>query len=567
MALNFGTAGTYLPTIGPNGSADPTGFYQSGSTTIPIGAYNAPAQTDWNNPMSGLGQDVLSYLKNNQVAGTVPDGQKYAGMSQIGINGNGAYVLPGGNAAFGTPGYGVVSGQGGELHYIPLDGMKTNAANYVYNPDGSYNRTEYNSHIMSPAQGVASVIGAGLGFGAIGAMAAGAGAAGAGTGAATTGGTFGAGGLGTGTATGGVGYGLSGGSAFGGLSGATYGGVGGLGAVDFGAGLGAAAGGAAGGAAGSAFGGGLGTGTPTGASYGLNTGLGGEAASSTYGGSALASSPYDWSAATGGLPAAGGAGGAGGSGGTSTMGSGPSTSGVGNSLSNIMNGGGSMSDWLGLGTTALGALAGSQGVQKNTTQTQSMDPRMDSLFYGQLAPTTQSLLSGTTPQAQTAGAQLMSRGSGLLNTNLTPDVYGSKFYQGAADDLQRRTQLLLGQNNLNIQGNSVATGGLGGSRQGVAQGVAAGQAADSLQGNLSQLALGQYNQDATRNLQAVTLGSGMMNQGLQAPFIPAQQTAQIYSPFTGFGTTNQTQSQGGGAMGALGGALGAAQVGKAAGWW
>lgn len=238
-----------------------------------------------------------------------------------------------------------------------------------------------------------------------------------------------------------------------------------------------------------------------------------------------------------------------------------------------------MSDWLGLGTTALGALAGSTGVQKNTTQTQSMDPRMDSLFYGQLAPTTQSLLSGTTPQAQTAGAQLMSRGSGLLNTNLTPDVYGSQFYQGAADDLQRRTQLLLGQNNLNIQGNSVATGGLGGSRQGVAQGVAAGQAADSMQGNLAQLALGQYNQDATRNLQAVTLGSGMMNQGLQAPFIPAQQTAQIYSPFTGFGTTNQTQSQGGGAMGAMGGAIGAYGLGKqlfgngsttgssSGGWW
>jgi hypothetical protein len=529
-------------------------------------AYQAPATMDWSNPMGGLGQDIIDYLKNNQVASTTPEGKWGAGLAQIGINGAGMYVLPGGDASFGTPGYGVVSGgQGGGYYYKPLDGNKTNAANYSYNPDGSYNHTDYNTHIMSPAQGVASVIGAGLGFGAIGAMAAG-GAAAAGEGAGAAGGSFGAGGLGTGTATGGVGYGLSGGGSLSGLSGATYGGVGGLGGVDFGAGLGAAAGGAAGGAAGSAFGGGLGTGTPTGASYGLNTGLGGEAAGSTYGGSALASSPYDWSAATGGLPAGAG-GGAGGSGGTSAMGAGPSTSGLGSSLSNIMNGGGSMSDWLGLGASGLGALAGSQGVQKTTTQTQSMDPRMDALFYGQLAPTTQSLLSGTTPQAQTAGAQLMSRGSGLLNTNLTPDVYGSKFYQGAADDLQRRTQMLLGQNNLNIQGNAVSTGGLGGSRQGVAQGVAAGQAADSLQGNLAQLALGQYNQDATRNLQAVTLGSGMMNQGLQAPFIPAQQTAQIYSPFTGFGTTNQTQSQGGGAMGALGGALGAAQVGKAAGWW
>jgi hypothetical protein len=90
------------------------------------------------------------------------------------------YVLPGGNAAFGTKPYGVVSGAGGEIHYVPLDGQKTNAPSYVYNPDGSYNRTEYNSHIMGYAKGIGTVVGAALGAGAaFGGAAAGGAAAGA----------------------------------------------------------------------------------------------------------------------------------------------------------------------------------------------------------------------------------------------------------------------------------------------------------------------------------------------------------------------------------------------------
>lgn len=196
-----------------------------------------------------------------------------------------------------------------------------------------------------------------------------------------------------------------------------------------------------------------------------------------------------------------------------------------------------------------------------------MDPRMDSLFYGDLAPRTQGLLGSGIPAAQNAGNQMLSVGSGLLNTPRTPDVFGSKFYQGAADDLQSRTRELLDANNLAIKGNAVGAGGLGGSRQGVAEGLAAGKASDYLQGNLSQLALGQYNQDSARNLQAITLGSGLMGQGINTPFQPAQNTAQIYSPFTGYGTTTNSAQTGGGWQGALGGALGAAQLGKNAGWW
>jgi hypothetical protein len=131
-------------------------------------AFTPPSKMDWNNPQGGLGQDIMDYLKNNQVPSTVPQGQKWAGMPQIGINGGGMYVLPGGDASFGTPGYGVVSGgQGGEYWYKPLNGNEKNAANYVYNPDGSFNRVSRNTSIMSPAMGVASVLGAGLGMGAL----------------------------------------------------------------------------------------------------------------------------------------------------------------------------------------------------------------------------------------------------------------------------------------------------------------------------------------------------------------------------------------------------------------
>jgi hypothetical protein len=148
-------------------------------------AYTAPATMNWANPQGGLSQDIMDYLRNNQVPNTVPQGQRYAGLPQIGINGAGSYVLPGGNAAFGTKPYGVVSGsQDGGYSYVPMNGQQKNATNYMYNPDGSFNYSYKNTPIMSPAAGLASVVGAGLGFGAIGALAAGgAGAAGLGEGA------------------------------------------------------------------------------------------------------------------------------------------------------------------------------------------------------------------------------------------------------------------------------------------------------------------------------------------------------------------------------------------------
>jgi hypothetical protein len=229
--------------------------------------------------------------------------------------------------------------------------------------------------------------------------------------------------------------------------------------------------------------------------------------------------------------------------------------------------GGSMgSNLLGLGSTALGALGGYQGQDNSASSTRAMDPRMDALFYGDLAPRTQGLLAQQMPTAYGAGSQLLSKGQGLLGQT-APDTATNPYLKGIADDMGRRTTDLLGQNNLAIQGNAVGVGGLGGSRQGVAQGVAAGRAADTLQGNVAGLYGNAYNQDMNRLRQDWTLGAGMMNQGLNMPWQPAQNAAQVYAPFNGFGTTTNNQNTGGGWMGAAGGALGAAQMGKNMGWW
>lgn len=233
-------------------------------------------------------------------------------------------------------------------------------------------------------------------------------------------------------------------------------------------------------------------------------------------------------------------------------------------LGNLATSGGGFSSWLGPAASLLGAAAGAQGQENSTTSNRQMDPRMDALFYGDLAPRTQGLLGAQMPSAYAAGGQMLSKGSELLGKSV-PTV--NPHMVGVADDMSRRTQELLGQNNLAIQGNSVASGGLGGSRQGIAQGTAASKAADYLQGNLANLNFSQFNADQNRLLQQQTLGAGLMSQGLNTQFQPLQNAAQTYSPFTGFGQTTNSSTQGGGWQGALGGALGAAQFGSNAGWW
>jgi hypothetical protein len=232
------------------------------------------------------------------------------------------------------------------------------------------------------------------------------------------------------------------------------------------------------------------------------------------------------------------------------------------------SGGSGGSNLLGMGSTLLGGLSGAQGQQGSTSSTRQMDPRLDQPVYGAggLVPLTQQALTSQFPQAQQYGSQLMSTGMGMVNSQI-PSGPQNPYLSGVADDMQRRTQELLGENNLAIQGRAVGVGGLGGSRQGVAQGMAAGRAADSLQGQLAGLYGQAYQGDMDRQLRRVGLGSGLLSQGQSMQFQPLRDTASIYSPFTGFGTTTQNADIGGGWQGALGGLLGGAQFAKNMGWF
>jgi hypothetical protein len=92
--------------------------------------------------------------------------------------------------------------------------------------------------------------------------------------------------------------------------------------------------------------------------------------------------------------------------------------------------GSALAPYLGLGATALGALAGSQGVKKDENVTKSMDPRMDALFYGDLAPRVQGLLAQQmSPEAQQGWKQIQNTGLGLLTHPVAGNGF-SRFFPG-----------------------------------------------------------------------------------------------------------------------------------------
>lgn len=172
-----------------------------------------------------------------------------------------------------------------------------------------------------------------------------------------------------------------------------------------------------------------------------------------------------------------------------------------------------------------------------------------------------------------------------------------------ANDMGRRTMQGLGQGFNMIRSNSAGVGGLGGSRQGVAEGMAMQGAFDSLQGNLANLYgadwTGQQNRNLTRygmdqnyslgmgglenqrygmdqnfytsqrgqDLQQVGLGAQLYGLGQQGPWGSLNNAGSIYGGIGGGNTNVTIGGQGGGWQGALGGALGGAQLGKNLGWW
>lgn len=316
------------------------------------------------------------------------------------------------------------------------------------------------------------------------------------------------------------------------------------------------------------------------------------------------------------------------------------------------------SQLLGGATTALGGLAGSQtgsGAGGSGGAGGVLDERMEPFLYGSngLLQQTQNTLNQQQPLAQAQSAQMASVGSGLLGqpiagngygtvgTNVAGNGYGSvggpvagngygkvqmgdvssfmnPFYGSMADDMGRRTQDLLGQSFNDIRGNAVATGGLGGSRQGVAEGGAIGKAADSLQGNLAGLggsmyqsalsgALNKYGTDTNfygqqrgQDLQGsaqdqafygqqrnsdiakagqdqsfwntqrgqdqtgAQLGGGLLANSQTQAFGPLTSASGIYKPYTGLASS---AGDGTNWSGLLGGALSGAALAGKMGWW
>lgn len=189
-----------------------------------------------------------------------------------------------------------------------------------------------------------------------------------------------------------------------------------------------------------------------------------------------------------------------------------------------------------------------------------------------------------------------------------PNMGGSPFGNGSspgqrnpylsaqADDIGRRTQQGLGQAFNGIRSNAVGVGGLGGSRQGVAQGVATGNAMDSMQGQLAGLYgasyqfdqgndtqrrgqdlsydlgnTGQRNSFYTQNRQldqsGMALGADLYSKGINGEWSPLRQANDIYTPFAGNGTTTQNSGSDSNWQNAIGTGLGIWGTGLNNGWW
>jgi hypothetical protein len=287
-----------------------------------------------------------------------------------------------------------------------------------------------------------------------------------------------------------------------------------------------------------------------------------------------------------------------------TAGGGLAASGAGgsgwlSSLTNALPSG--SSSLLGPAATALGGLAGAQGQESSQSSQRRTDPRVDPYLFGSganpglLGYTQQQLAQDMSPARQAEAAQLRSTGMGLLSQPVAGSGVGAvslgqsagnPYLSSMADEIGRRTQEALGQSFNQIRSNAVGVGGLGGSRQAIAESGAIKGAMDSLQGNLAGLYGNQYNADANRDLsrygmdqsfwtsqrgQDLTqlgLGSNLYGLGQQSGWDPLQRASGIFNTTAGQNVTQNTSSQqGGGLQGALGGALSGASFGRSMGWW
>ena len=180
---------------------------------------------------------------------------------------------------------------------------------------------------------------------------------------------------------------------------------------------------------------------------------------------------------------------------------------------------------------------------------------------------------------------------------------GNPYLDQMGDSLSRRMNKNLDRQFQSIRGNSIGVGGLGGGRQGVAEGLAMEAGNDSLTDAMSRMYMTDYEGTQNRNLQKYGIDTnaalgwgGLANQydsirnnfylgnrsadnqdrltgatlwgmGDDSEWSPIRNASNSWSPFTGFGNTTQSSSQGGGWQGLLGGALTGAATAKSLGWW
>jgi hypothetical protein len=220
----------------------------------------------------------------------------------------------------------------------------------------------------------------------------------------------------------------------------------------------------------------------------------------------------------------------------------------------------------GLATTALGAASGAGGAggaggSGGGSGFAQMDPRLDPYVFGSLLPNANATMQSAIPQAQLQAGQMATTGGGLLSQPMAGNGYGqvklnapttatNPYISGVLDDLQRRSNDMIGKNLQGIRGNSVGVGGLGGSRQGVAEAQAISQGTDNFTGQAANFMGGMYNQDQNRALQqygmdqsfwqgqrgqdyaGANLGMNMLNQSQNQLWQPMQAASDIYRPYT-----------------------------------
>lgn len=168
-----------------------------------------------------------------------------------------------------------------------------------------------------------------------------------------------------------------------------------------------------------------------------------------------------------------------------------------------------------------------------------------------------------------------------------PSPAANPYMGGQVDYLRQQSDFALGQNLNGIRSNAVGVGGLGGTRQGVAQGVATGLANQGYTGAVAGMLgqdwtnqqnrdlqnrgldvqmrgqdIGWQNQTNQYGLQRDALDSQLVTNGINQSWAPIINAGNLYSQLGGGSVTNSTNT-GGGLQGLLGGALGGAQLYKA----